>query len=119
MKSSPPKYSGEALISLDVHSDINELVFNVYPSLEITHIAITSSDLKTKSAVVLDASTLSRDKDQERGKLNLSTLPGGGLKAGSNGVKVFFRFEAELKGNMFGYYKSEGDLDEETGKKPM
>jgi aminopeptidase 2 len=58
-------------------------------------------------------------KDAERGVLDLSELPGGGLKEGSKGVKVWFRFESELGGSMMGYYKSIGDPDSQTGEKPV
>lgn len=57
-------------------------------------------------------------EEEERGLVDLKSLPGGGLKAGTKGVKVWFRFEAELSGNMMGYYKSEGDREVE-GKKPL
>lgn len=45
-------------------------------------------------------------------------VPGGMLKKDAKDVKLFMRFEGELLGSMMGYYKSEGDLDEKTGKKP-
>jgi aminopeptidase 2 len=44
-------------------------------------------------------------------------VPGGKLAAGTK-AKLFFRWEAELGGNMVGYYKSDGDADD-NGKKPM
>jgi len=49
----------------------------------------------------------------------LKEIGGGGLKEGQKGVKLWFRFEAELEKSMHGYYKSEGDADEKTGKKPV
>ncbi len=79
---------------------------------------ITSSDLKTTSSSILPLSALKVNDDQERGVVDVSSLPRGGLKAGSKGVKAWFRFEAELGGSMMGYYKSEGDADE-NGKKPL
>jgi aminopeptidase 2 len=119
LSTSPPTFSGEALIHLDVHSQTPSLVFNVHHSLKITNIAISSSDLKTSSTHVLDISKLSIQEGKERGVVDLTDLPGGGLKAGSKGVKVWFRFESELTGSMMGYYKSVGDEDAETGKKPV
>jgi aminopeptidase 2 len=119
LESSPPSFSGESLTHLDITSDITTLTFNLHPTLSVTHLAISSSDLKTTSSLVLPLTALSIDKDQERGAVDLSSLPGGGLKAGMKGVKLWTRFEAELGGSMVGYYKSEGDLDESTGKKPM
>lgn len=117
--SSPPTFSGESIITLDIENDTSTLVFNAHKSLKISHIAISTNDLKTSSTLVIPVDQLTLDEDQERGKLNLSSLPGGGLKAGTKGVKVWMRFEGELQGNMVGYYKSEGSTDEETGKKQM
>lgn len=117
--SSPPSFSGESIITLDVNSDTSTLVFNTHSSLKITHISIAANDLKTTSTLSIPVDQLVYDKDQERGKINLDKLPGGGLKAGNKGVKVWMRFEGELQGNMVGYYKSEGSTDEETGKKQM
>ncbi|CAD6573132.1 MAG: Aminopeptidase 2 mitochondrial, partial [Tremellales sp. Tagirdzhanova-0007] len=118
LSSSPPQFSGEALITLDVHSDTPKLIFNLSSTLKISHIAIASSDLKTESSMVLSLSALSIDESQERGTLDLTSLPSGGLKAGSKGVKVWMAFEAELAGTMTGYYKSEGDPDD-SGMKPV
>lgn len=117
--SSPPTFSGESIVTLDVSSDTSTLVFNTHKSLKISHIAIATNDIKTSSTLVIPLDQLSYDEEQERGKLDLSKLPGGGLKAGSKGVKVWMKFDAELQGNMVGYYKSEGSTDEETGKKQM
>lgn len=80
---------------------------------------LTSVDLKssTKQQIGLDKFTY--DAEQTRATVDLKDIPGGGLKAGQEGVKAWFRFEAELEGSMNGYYKSEGDVDEKTGKKPM
>lgn len=57
------------------------------------------------------------NEEQERATIDLAQLPGGGLQAGTQ-AKVWMRFEGELKGNMVGYYKSEGDADD-AGNKPM
>lgn len=119
MHTSPPTFSGEGLIELDVLEDTKTLTFNLHPTLNITHLAISSSDLKSSSAVQIPVDTLTHDKDQERCIVDLSNLPNGSLRSGSKGVKLWTRFEAELGGSMAGYYKSEGDLSEETGKKPM
>jgi aminopeptidase 2 len=119
LSTTPPSYSGEVLVNLDVTTDITSLVFNLHPSLIVTHLAISSSDLKTMSSLVLPLSQLSVDEKQERATVDLSSLPGGGLRAGGKGVKLFVRFEAELGVSMAGYYKSEGDPDETTGKKPV
>ncbi|WVQ78532.1 hypothetical protein IAT38_000618 [Cryptococcus sp. DSM 104549] len=116
--SSPPTFSGEALITLDVLEDTSSLEFHVHKTLSLTHIAISTTDLKTTASVVIPTSELKLDEDRERGVVPLDKLPGGGLKKGTKGVKVFFRFEAELKSAMHGYYRSEGDADE-NGKKPI
>lgn len=99
--------------------DTNTLTFNLHPTLKITHLSVSSADLKSSSAVQVPVDALKHDKEQERCVVDLSSLPGGALRSGSKGVKLWTRFEAELGGSMAGYYKSEGDLDEETGKKPM
>jgi hypothetical protein len=118
LSTSPPTFSGEALIHLDIHESTSTLTFNVHHTLKITHIAITTSELKSTSTHVLDLSKLKIDKDKERGSVDLGELPGGWLKEGSKG-KIWFRFESELSGNMMGYYKSVGDTDSETGIKPV
>lgn len=117
LSSNPPTFSGEALISLDVTADSPSITFNLHPSLNVTHIGLQASELKTAATVQIPMSALSIDKDQERGKVDLSSVPGGALKQGSK-AKLFFRWEGELRGNMVGYYKSDGDPDE-SGKKPM
>lgn len=119
MQSSPPTFAGESIITLDVKTDTSTLVFNTHKSLKISHIVISTNDSKTTSTVSIPVDQLTLDEDQERGKIDLSKLPGGGLKAGSKGVKVWMKFGGELLGNMVGYYKSEGSTDEETGKKQM
>jgi aminopeptidase 2 len=118
LHTSPPTFSGEALITLDVHSDISKIVFNLHKTLHISHMAISHSDLKSTNSIALPASELSFDDEQERGILSLASLPGGELKGGVKDVKLFFKFDAELLPSMRGYYKSEGDADE-NGKKPM
>lgn len=116
--SSPPTFTGEALITLDVNSSTSELVFHLNKELSITHIAISTSDLKTTSSLVIPKEELKLDEEKERATISLAKLPGGGLKEGTKDVKVFFKFESELHATMFGYYRSEGDADE-NGKKPM
>ena len=106
------------MISLDVHSDTSELEFNLHPTLKLSHMVISSSDMKSTASQVLPSSTLSTNEEQERAIINLASLPGGGLKRGSKDVKVWFRFGADLVGGMSGYYKSEGDVDDE-GKMPL
>ncbi|ORX33751.1 leucyl aminopeptidase [Kockovaella imperatae] len=118
LAANPPSYSGELIVTLDVKKDTSSLVFNMSKSLNITHTAITTSDLKSSSSVVLSESDLTYNEKNDRGTLNLSSLPGGGLKAGQKDVKVWFRFDSVLAGNMVGYYLSEGDKDEKTGEKP-
>lgn len=107
------------MIHLDVLEDSKTLTFNLHPTLTITHLSVSTSDLKSSSAVQVPVDALKHDKEQERCIVDLSSLPGGALRSGGKGVKLWTRFEAELGGSMAGYYKSEGDLDEETGKKPM
>ena len=127
----PPLYSGEALISLDVAKDTSTIVLNLVDTLKITHIVVSASELKTESAVSVPISSMKYDKEQvcrtvpswdakpqERGTISLEGLPGGGLKGGAK-AKVFIRFDSELRGTMMGYYKSEGDPDEDSGEKPM
>lgn len=105
------------LIHIDVRSDTSKLVFNVHPSLSISHLAIASTELKSTSTIVLPTSSLSVNEEQERGIIDLAQLPDGGLKAGAS-AKLWLKFDGELKGNMVGYYKSEGDADE-AGKKEV
>jgi aminopeptidase 2 len=111
------RYAGELLIDLSIKSDTSKLTFNVHPSVKITHLAISSAELKSTSSLALPLSDLSVDDEQERGTIKLDKVPGGGLKAGGE-AKVWMRFEAELGGSMAGYYKSEGDLDAQ-GKKAV
>lgn len=117
LESSPPTFLGEALIDLDVRQDTKQIVFNLHPDLKVTNIGIKTLDQKTSTSVQIPVSALTFDKEQERGKVDVSSLPGGGLKTGSK-TQLFLRWEAELGNNMMGYYKSEGDPDE-NGKKPM
>lgn len=116
LEASSPTFSGEALISIDVLNDTKALVFNHHDALKVTHLAIASTELKTTAAVQLPIKAFSLDKEQERGTIDLSSLPDGGLKAGSK-VKLFMRWESDLGRNMVGYYESIGDEDK-NGKKP-
>ncbi len=109
------KFSGEALIHLDVNQDTSNFVFNIHPDLKVTHVAVGSTEAKASAAVNIATSNLSIDKDQERGTLSLKDLPGGGVKAGTK-ARLFVRWEAELGDNMVGYYRSEAEADE-NGKK--
>ena len=118
LKSSPPSYAGEVLVTLDVNESTDSIHFHAGKNLSITHIALSSSDLKTTSSQLIPLSAISFDEDSERATLDLKEVGGGGLKEGQKGVKLWFRFEAELEKSMHGYYKSEGDADE-TGKKPV
>lgn len=108
------KFSGEALIHLDVLKDTSSLVFNIHPDLKVTHLAVKSTEAKTSAAVNLPVSALSIDKDQEGGTVKLDKLPGG-LKGGDK-ARLFVRWESELGDNMVGYYRSEAEADE-NGKK--
>ena len=119
LKSSPPSYAGEVLVTLDVNESTDSIHFHAGKNLSITHIALSSSDLKTTSSQLIPLSAISFDEDSERATLDLKEVGGGGLKEGQKGVKLWFRFEAELEKSMHGYYKSEGDVDEKTGKKPV
>lgn len=116
--SSPPSYAGESLVTLDIKETTSTLVFHAGKNVSITHLAISSSDLKTTSTQLVPLSALSYDEVSERATIDLKQVGGGELREGSKGVKVWFRFEAELEKSMHGYYKSEGDADE-TGKKPV
>ena len=117
LHTSPPSFSGEVLVTLDVKETTSTLTLNAHPSLKITDAAIASSELKSTSSIVVPSSAIKVNEEQERATIDLAQLPGGGLQAGSQ-AKVWMRFEGELKGNMVGYYKSEGDADD-AGKKPM
>lgn len=117
LHTSPPSFSGEVLITLDVTKTTSTLVFNAHSSLKITDAAISSSELKSTNSVVLPSSAITANEEQERASIDLGQLPGGGLQEGTK-AKVWMRFEGELKGNMVGYYKSEGDADDQ-GKKPI
>lgn len=109
------KFSGEALVHLDVVNDTKELVFNIHPDLKVTHLAVGNTEAKASANVSLPTSALSIDKDQERGTVSLAKLPGGSIKAGTK-TRLFVRWEAELGDNMVGYYRSEAEADEQ-GKK--
>ena len=115
LQTSPPTYAGEAFITLDVKDDTSSLVFHAGTNLSITHIGIASTDLKSTSTQLVPLSALSYDETTEVATLKLEQS----LKAGSKGVKLWFRFESELEKSMHGYYTSEGDLNEKTGEKAM
>lgn len=112
LASSPPTFSGEAIISLDVVEDASRIVFHIHPSTKITHLALAAG----KESKSLPIGALAVDDDKERATVDISSA--GGLKAGDEAVKLLVRWEGELGGNMSGYYKSNGDLDE-NGKRPM
>lgn len=112
-------YAGESQVTLDILESTSSLIFHAGKNVSITHLAISSSDLKTTSSQLVPLSAVSYDEASERVTVDLREIGGGGLKEGQKGVKVWFRFEAELEKSMHGYYKSEGDLDEKTGKKPV
>nr|XP_018263637.1 aminopeptidase 2 [Kwoniella dejecticola CBS 10117]OBR85795.1 aminopeptidase 2 [Kwoniella dejecticola CBS 10117] len=115
---SPPTFSGEGIIHLDIKEDSSSIKFHSHKTVTITHIAISTSDLKTTSNLNLPLSALTLNNENEVATLDLSSLPGGGLKEGQKNTKLFVRWEAELKSAMHGYYRSEGDADE-NGKKPI
>jgi hypothetical protein len=80
-----------------------------------------SLEVRGGDGEVGDGNVLAGMEDEGRGEratIDLKQVGGGELREGSKGVKVWFRFEAELEKSMHGYYKSEGDADE-TGKKPV
>lgn len=111
------RFSGEALIDLDVAETSKNIVFNLEESCQITHISIGTTEAKSSAAVRIPLSALAHDKKQERTTVDLAALPGGQVVGGSK-IKLFVRWEAPLGDNMVGYYKSDGDADE-NGKKPM
>ena len=110
---------GEAAISLDIKADTSKVIFHAAGNLRISHMALASADLKSTSAQLIPTSALTFDAKFKRATLDITSLPGGILKAGSKGVKLWFRFESELDQSMNGYYRSEGDVDEKTGKKQV
>lgn len=114
LAATPASFSAEAIIDLAVDETTSSIVFNLHPSLSVTHIALASGDLE---ATAIPTSALSVDAETERATLDLGAV-GGGLTAGVHGAKLFVRWEAELGGNMMGYYKSNGDADEH-GNRPM
>nr|ODN87859.1 hypothetical protein L203_03061 [Cryptococcus depauperatus CBS 7841] len=74
--SSPPTFSGEAIISLDIKEDISSLVFHLDKTLSITDIAISTSDLKTTSSVVVPKEVLELDEELEMGTIPLEKILG-------------------------------------------
>lgn len=113
LSSTPPVFLGEAVIHLEVESDSTEISFNVNPSVKITNLGISSGATAAK-VTHLELSAMSIDEEWEVATVDLSNI--GGVKGGS--AKLFVRWEGELSGNMNGYYKSEGTVDE-SGKRPM
>lgn len=109
----PPSYSGEALISLDVKDDTSKLVFNIDASLNVTNVLLGASEDAAVTEVPLSA--LSVHKESQRGQLDLRQSS---LRAGTK-AKLLLRWEAPIGTNMAGYYVSEGDVDSKTGKRPM
>lgn len=111
------RFAGEALIDLSTRSSTSSLTFHLAKNVIITHIALHTAELKSTSSLSLPLDSLSFDEDKERVTVDLKQVPGEGLKAGSE-VKLWVRFESELTGSMLGYYRSEGDADD-NGKKPV
>lgn len=112
LEATPAAYSGEAIIFLKVQNDTSKLVFNLDPSLTLTDIRLKTDSGATSTQV--PTSALSVDEEVQRGHLDLTNSP---LKAGTD-AKLFLRWEAPIGTNMSGYYISEGDADEKTGKRP-
>lgn len=106
LASSPPSFSGEVTISLEAVEDTKEVVFHAHPELKVSHVALEGHG-------ELALSSLSSDEEKERVSVDVASA--GGLKAGDK-KKLFIRYEAELNGNMMGYYRSNSDPDE-SGKR--
>jgi len=85
--------------------------------VNVTHLALQTSELKSTSSSALPLESLTFDEDRERATIDLKQAGGQGLREGAD-AKLWVRFEAELTGSMAGYYKSEGDAGED-GKKPV
>lgn len=81
------------------------MTFNLHPTLKVTHVSLSSTSLKSESFTPLPLSALELDGDKERATLAIPET----LTKGSQGVKVWMRWEAELGASMLGYYRSEGD----------
>jgi len=111
LASSPPMFLGEAVISLTSETEASEITFNVDPSLKITHLAIAAG---SSGLTNFDVAAITVDEEWQTATVDLAPI--GGIKAGE--AKLFVRWEAELGGNMNGYYKSIGTADE-NGHRPM
>lgn len=105
------------MIDLSARASTSSLTFHLAKNVTITHIALHTAELKSTSSLALPLDALSFDADKERVTVDLKQAPGEGLKAGSE-AKLWVRFESELTGSMAGYYRSEGDADD-NGKKPV
>ncbi|BEJ17486.1 hypothetical protein CspHIS471_0608870 [Cutaneotrichosporon sp. HIS471] len=101
LATSPPRFEAEVAITLDVLEDTSNVVFHMHPSLSVTHLALNNGVTQE-----LPTSALSTDAEKERATVALVEP----LKKGS--AKLFVRYEAELNGNMMGYYRSNSDPDE-------
>lgn len=101
----PPRFEAEVTISLDVLEHTTAVVFHMHPSLSVTHLALNAGETQE-----LPVSALSVDKDKERATIVLSEP----LKKGA--AKLFVRYEAELNGNMMGYYRSNSDPDKDGNR---
>lgn len=113
LAASPPAFTGEVTITLEVVEDTAAVVFHVHSSLSITHLAISAGVVHE-----VPLSAVSKDEDKERVSIDLASLgAGGGLKKGQES-KLFVRWEGELNGNMMGYYRSNSDPDK-SGKRLM
>ncbi|CAK9784200.1 hypothetical protein CC85DRAFT_324940 [Cutaneotrichosporon oleaginosum] len=99
------RYEAEVIISLEVLEDTPTIVFHMHPSLSVTHLALNAG-----STQELALSALHTDADKERATVKLAEP----LKKGA--AKLAVRYEAELNGNMMGYYRSNSDPDE-NGKR--
>jgi aminopeptidase 2 len=111
------RFAGEALIDLTAKASTSSIEFNLSKNVNVTHLALHTSELKSTSSSELSLDSLSFDEERERATIDLKKAGGQGLRAGAD-AKLWVRFEAELTGSMAGYYKSEGDAGED-GKKPV
>jgi hypothetical protein len=100
LAASPPRFEAEVTISLEVLEDTPTVVFHMHPSLSVTHLALHAGVTQE-----LPVFSLSTDEEKERATVSLAQP----LKKGE--AKLFVRYEAELNGNMMGYYRSNSDPD--------
>jgi aminopeptidase 2 len=105
------------LIDITAKASTDSIVFHLDKNVNVTHLALHTSELKSTSSSALPLESLTFDEDRERATIDLKQAGGQGLRAGAD-AKLWVRFEAELTGSMAGYYKSEGDAGED-GKKPV